>query len=212
MGIPVQNIINKAVQNDEEYEMNSWWASKLGQCMRGHFLQRAGFEGEEFDDRLLRVFSVGKQMEDWVVEQLGNEDRYDIETQKHVEYKGVTGKADVIITDLKENEKEVIEIKTQHSKAFTYGDHPKEHHKKQLGLYLKALEIEKGSVLYLSKDDLRIEEYPVYLNDKKLMKSIDNEIDLLNEAWEKKDPSILPLPDENWKKKYCDYHDMCEML
>ena len=83
-----------------------------------------------------------------------------------------------------------------------------QNHRMQLWIYLYELGIKEGSIFYISKDDMSISEYPVFLNDKKLEKEVFNELKILNNCWKKK---ILPplAPAGSWQAKYCRWHKKC---
>lgn len=72
----------------------------------------------------------------------------------------------------------IYEIKSVNSLLFwakkDYLQEAYPHHQLQLLTYLKATEMDEGRVLYISKDDLTLAEFPVYANDVKL-----------NEIWNK---------------------------
>jgi hypothetical protein len=74
-------------------------------------------------------------------------------------------------------------------------------------------QIKEGSILYVSKDDQRLLEYPVFDNDQKLFMAWASELDLLNRAWNNKD--VLPEEEKGaWQTKYCQYCQagLCEKL
>lgn len=216
MSIPLQNILNEAIgsQRQDKREITSWHVSKIGSCMRGMYLERLGVEPDiGFDERTLRVFSCGRIFENWFVDLLRNRWDIKIETQPRVENKelGVSGYADFVAEY--GGIKKVYEVKSKHSKAFWWmkkEGKPMRQHEYQLWLYLYLLKIEQGLIIYLSKDDLSILEYPVELNDKELEKEVMEQLELLNRAWREKDISILPLPDKDiWQAKYCRWHTKC---
>ena len=216
MNIPVQEILNKTIREGrEKREITSWQVSKLGSCLRGIYLERLGVKPDrEFDDRTLRVFNVGKMFEDWFISLLGQKG-LKAETQVRVEdlELNVSGYAD-LVAEYK-GEKKVYEIKTKHSNAFHYmrkEGKPMRQHQYQSWIYLYLLGIKEGAIIYLSKDDLSILEYPVFLNDKSIEDEITKELFLLNWAWQKKDPTLLPLPEEEWKGRYCRFHKSCIAL
>ena len=152
--IPLQRIINEAVKEKRENkEISSWHISKIGSCPRGVYLERQGLKpDEDFSDRQLRVFSVGKHFEEWFVGLLQGREGVKAETQVRVEDKrlGVSGYADLLLET--QEGKKVYEIKTQHSKSFWYYDNqkkPQDHHRYQLWMYLYLLGVEEGSIVYL---------------------------------------------------------------
>ena len=219
MNIPLQNIINQKIKESREkhHEITSWHASKLGQCLRGVFLERMGVKPDiEFDERTLRVFDLGHIIEEWFVNLLKDVPNVEIKTQEKVEDKelNVSGYCDLIVCH--EGNQKVYELKSKHSKAFWYMIDKKEganrQHEYQLWLYLKLLKIAEGGLVYISKDDLSIAEFPVLLSNKQLEAEVMNEINLLNRAWKEKNPRLLPLPKEAWKSKFCRWHKQCVKL
>jgi len=219
MNIPIQEILNNAVRGDrEKKEITSWHVSKLGSCLRGIYLERSGVKPDtEFDDRTLRVFSVGNMFEDWLVDKI--KDKVKIETQVRVEdlELNVSGYAD-FVAEL-DGEKKVYEIKSKHSRAFWWMEKqgkPSRQHQYQLWMYLYLLKIDEGAIIYLSKDDLMMKEYPVYRNDESIKKEVFEQLELLNTAWKNQTPEILPLPEngrwgnqKDFHSKYCRYHKSC---
>ena len=215
--ISIQDLINKKLKKEkderEHKNQDSWHASSIGNCLRGQYIQRLGIVKEEpLTERDLRVFSVGRQMEEWVISCLKDIPGIKTETQVRIEDKtiGVSGYADVVIRDLNR----VYEIKTKHSRAFWHMEKskkPMRQHEYQLWLYLKILNIPEGIIVYLSKDDMAIGEYVVKLDDAELEKEVMERINLLNRAWEEKNILLLPLPKEvDWQAKYCRVHKYCK--
>lgn len=124
----------------------------------------------------------------------------------------------------------IMECKSKQSKAFWYMDKKGEgaqvHHKMQLHSYLYMLSnygadvvdkqgnivtkiipqtnLKEGSVVYVSKDDMAVLEYPIYLNDTELEKMWKFELETLNTCWEKQTAPPENDPD-SWQSKYCEY-------
>lgn len=207
--LSLQQMINVAVAgNREPRKQTTWHASSLGQCLTGAYLKRAGLAQAEFDERTLRVFHAGKMFEDWVVSLLEKVGKTH-ETQVHCVWseKNVSGYADLLMDEI------VYEIKSKHSKSFWYMDRKKEgaplHHKMQLWIYLKSLGKPKGEIIYISKDDMAILQYPIFLNDTSLEKAVLQEVDILNAAWEKQLPPEPVRDEKDWRHKYCSCHELC---
>src|SRR3990167_1921290 len=200
----IQKLINEKVRSERKpKEINSWTPSRLGSCLTGVYLERLGVEPDrDFDDRTLRVFSVGKHFEDWIVS-LIKDSGHKIETQVRLEWKemDLSGYADLMVDD------EIpYEIKSKHSAGFKYL--PNLQHKMQLWVALKCLDRSEGRLIYFSKDDLRVEEFQVFLNDEDLATEVEEELAVLNEAWEKK-LAPNPPPQDSWKSKFCRWHGKC---
>lgn len=216
MTFSIQQLINNKVnEKREKKEQKSWYISGLGSCMTGRYLQRLGKEPDvPFDDRTLRVFSCGNIFEEWIINLIKENNVGEIETQGGVgdDKLNVTGYWDLKVTI--DNKPILYEIKSKHSKSFWYMDKKGEganlQHQMQLWTYLWLAEIEDGRILYISKDDLSILEYPIKRSDEKLKKLVFDELNLLNEAWKEQDPTILTLLDAKaWQSKYCRFHNQC---
>lgn len=213
----IQTIINdKLSVRREDYKPKSWNCSKLGSCLTGIYLERAGMPpDEEFDARTLRVFSAGKMFEDWCIGLVKDTPGVKFEMQVRCELPeyDLTGYADLVCEI--NTEKIVYEIKSKHSRAFWWMDKKGEganyHHKMQNWCYLKALNIAEGRILYVSKDDMATLEYPVRLNDEELATSVLTELKTLNEAWKQKLPPPVPAWEkkDQWKGEYCRWHKQC---
>jgi len=94
----------------------------------------------------------------------------------------------------------LYEIKSTNSLAFwnkkDYLSSAYPHHLLQCYAYLKANKKPEGRILYISKDDLMTAEIPVYLNDPKLEKAFQEDIEkmsyyILNHIEPPKPPSIV---------------------
>jgi hypothetical protein len=78
-----------------------------------------------------------------------------------------------------------------------------------------------GVFCYISKDDCTIIQAPIKFNQNIIDETIVPVLDLINDAYEKKDPTLIPIPDpvtysdsrgqfqKNWIATYCDYHKQC---
>ena len=220
--IAIQQIVNDSIRKKnnkkETREQNCWHVSGIGSCMRGQYLQRLGNKpDQEIDDRTLRVFDIGNKLEDWMVNLLKESKELEegiikIETQVKVQSSelDLRGRADLVIE--KQDLKRVYEIKSKHSKAFWYmdkkGQGAQREHEYQIWTYMYLLGIEQGSIVYISKDDLAILEYPVLLNNEQLKKEVLNYLEQLNYCWENK--IMPPLIDaKSWQARYCRYHQQC---
>jgi hypothetical protein len=208
----IQDLIDQAIAEKEERTVTSWQASKVGGCLSGVYFERLGIPPlEELDAITKRKFKCGDLFEQFVVEQIAKTGTPH-ETQVRVEDKtlGVTGYADVVIEG-----KEVIEVKSQHSRSFWYmvkkGEGAYEHHMMQLFLYMHILGKDFGRLTYVSKDDLCIQEYPFEKGCKKydeVMEKALSNIALLNEALKTGTPP--PAAEEGtFQAKYCKWHKYC---
>lgn len=217
--IPIQKLVAEelAKTRKEREAPTSWWPSGLGSCPTGRFLARKGLKPEPFDDRTLRVFAVGNHFEEWLAttfEARVKEEHPEAVFERQVrlldEGLGVSGYADLRLT-LAEYAW-LYEFKSMHSNSFWHMTRQKEsgkfQHRQQLWLGMKLTNTPLGSLVYLSKDDLTIMEYPVRLDDKELEEATIDELALMNAAL-KADLPPPPLPPAAWQSKYCNFHHLC---
>ncbi len=215
----IQQLINNQIrkENDsrEKKEQLGWYVSSLGSCLCGTYLSRLGLKPDkEFDDRILRVFKVGKQTEDWIIDLIKKQEGYKALDQTLLvdDDLNLRGKYDLHLQNINTGKELIYEIKSKHSKSFWYmdkkGEGAAEQHKMQLWTYLYLAKIKEGRIVYVSKDDLSILEYPIFLKDEKLKEIVLDQIGILNESWKKKLPP-LPAPQNSWQAKYCNFHKQC---
>lgn len=200
----------------EKKEITSWYASGLGTCPTGRYLERIGVPPDtEFDERTLDVFAVGKSEEAFFLETLKNSELLDFQEQVRIEDKklGVSGYADAVAVVKESGKPIVLEIKSKHSRAFWYMHKKKEgaqmHHRMQLWIYLYCLDIEEGRIVYISKDDRCKLEFPIYLNDPELKKLVMSELKMMQRAWKEKLPPPVLFDETDWRAKYCRWHKQC---
>lgn len=215
--INVQELINDSVKREDKHQpVMHWRASRLGQCLKGVYLERLGKEPDQgFDERTLRVFKVGKMFEDWVIKKITDgmpKEDWDSQIVCDLPYLDASGHPDLIFP----KEKIIYELKTVHSKKFWYmtkDGSPDEHYSMQLMFYLLATGYPEGRLLYVSKDDLAIAEYKILADNQELKDKVINELKILNDAWKTK---VAPAPEPpikdgemNWRAKYCNWHKQC---
>ena len=216
--IPIQQIVNASLTEERKdpYEINSWHSSKIGRCLRGVYLERLGIKpDEEFDERTLRVFDVGKILEKWFIDRIKKNKEIKIETQVRVESKELDLSGYVYFVAEYEGMKRVYEVKSKHSRAFWYmrdkGEGAMRQHMYQIWIYLYLSGIKDGSIVYISKDDLSLLEYPVSLENEELKKEVLDRISLLNECW--KNRTFPPMAEKkSWQAKYCRWHKTCQEI
>jgi len=205
-------------------------ASSIYGCLRGVVHEMLGEKpNEEYSARQLGIFQAGNLFEDYVVSSLG--DRV-IEGQREYVYKykslTLVGRSDYIIND--NGIMRIGENKSVHSDSFWYrqreGTLVAWQNQIQLQIYM-WLEREifgnelDGIFSYISKDDCAVISAPVKYNPRFINEIVKPALEIINEAYEKKDPTIAPLPSMtifnearsqwqiNWLCKYCNYHNHC---
>lgn len=205
-------------------------ASSLTKCLRGVVFEMLGEKPDnEIDARKLGVFKAGHLFEDFIIEALG--DRVKHRQREYVyQYKNLTlvGRSDYTIDD--NGIMRVGENKSVHAQSFHHrhreGTLIAWHNQIQLQIYL-WLERElfnnewEGVFSYVSKDDVTIVSAPIRYNPEIIEQIVKPTLDLLAEAYEKRDPNLVPVPEmviwnksnerfeRNWLCTYCDHHEKC---
>lgn len=214
--VGLQQLVDEVIaEENKEREHPHWHVSSLGSCLTGQYLERLGKKPDKpYDARTLRVFHVGNVFEDWLLNTLERKLDGSMERQKELIDKDldIMGHPDAIV-EHETGEKEIIEVKTIHSRGFHWmakeGRSGYDHHRLQLWLYLYMTGIEKGRIVYLSKDDLCINEYPVYITDEKAKSEARKNLAILKQAWKDQKPPTPILDPKDWKYVYCNYHLQC---
>jgi len=148
----------------------SIWPSSVGLCLRKAIYQYRGCEPTNPPPpRLLRIFEVGKLFEKFILEML-EERGVLVAAQLEVKSLFFSGRIDALVRQ--GTQLYVVELKTIHSKGFIYRDLPYAHHEVQALVYHILAELNGWAPLapphlvYISKDDLLIDEYVVSLQKK----------------------------------------------
>ncbi len=215
---------------------DDWWhPSQLSGCLRQTIYQSRGTpESNPRDARSKRILRVGHIVHEFTQDGVGRHPEvlasYAEVRITHPYYR-VTGSVDQIV-QLAPAVWVVIEYKTINSMAFKYRDLPKPEHERQLVAYLVTLRdfgsadstigplgdsLAGGRIVYISKDDLRIEECEVFLTPAREQELASTVAELEAHKAAGTLPPRLPLePDpktskatRSWRCRYCPYQDLC---
>jgi len=213
----IQELIDKALSEKEERVRSGKYSpSSFGRCYRLQYWNRKDVpKTNPPDERAERVFKAGNLFHEFVQ---GVILKAHPEAQKEVsiEDEDFKGYADLVMSD------EVTDIKSQHSKAFWYRNGKPwaeiegqiKHHILQVVWYAVRLGKTNARIVYVSKDDLCIQEYLIEV--KKWQQTLQDEVDILKALWLGQElPLALPRAygvDKNGKSKdclYCSWKDLC---
>jgi hypothetical protein len=215
----VDNFLREKRESKEHKSSGKFIASNLGKCYRAQFWYR---KGEPItnppDERSYRVFAVGDIFHQFVQDIITKQPNAQIEVSASNE--DFACRADMVIDD------EVFELKSQHSRAFWYmtkSENVAEDKEPNIlqGLFCaKMLGKKKARIVFISKDDLCIQEYGFTLNEE-WNKKLDKEIKTLRDYWKKDE--LPPACPRAYKKKkgdkieyaecgYCGYKTKCDEI
>lgn len=224
--LDLTRIVTAALQREREnrHERQGWYASDLGRCLRGVYLERL-VGPPAYDERRLRLFAVGNLFHQWLLERV-QETGERVLTEERVEAPAYhfSGRADLLL--LGEEETRLYEIKTMHSRGFWHrqksGELVLPQHRLQVNAYLWLLRERfpnlQGYLCYVSKDDLAVLTVPVPYREEDVAE-VQRQLAVLNTAWAQQVP---PPPAEavvfdaasgrwavNWQASYCPFHARC---
>lgn len=205
-------------------------STSVARCLRGVVHEMLGAKKDsEMDTRKLGVFKAGNLFEDFIITALG--DRV-VHAQREYEYKykniTLVGRSDYAIED--NGVMRIGENKSVHSNSFWMREREGTlvawNNQIQLQIYMWLERILNGNkwegvFSYISKDDCTVIGAPVKFNQRVIDEIVIPALDIINEAYTKKNPELAPLPpmtvfsearnqyQKNWLCTYCEYHEKC---
>lgn len=215
----LQELIDNALaKKGERIRSHKYSPSMLGRCYRSQFFNRKEEPVSNPPDvRTERVFQAGKLFHNFV-QDLIIANNPEAQEEVLIETADFKGYADLVLPD------EVTDIKSQHSKAFWYRKDLtwKELEPKlypnilQVVFYAVELHKERARLVFISKDDLSIQEYPILTDNYRV--KLAKEISTLRDFWrEEKLPPAEPRAYPNKDGKfaecgYCLWETLCTTL
>lgn len=164
---------NKVIENyvkrkTKEKKIGRYYASEIGSCLRRIWLSYKKPKAIDID--VLKVFESGKIFHDFVARVIKSEKNKEmilINHEKPIEIQTenfvVAGRIDDVIIVKIGNEKKDILIEIKTTKSI-----PNKHrleHEMQLQIYMKALGIHNGIIVYIQKDDIKTATFPIKYNE-----------------------------------------------
>lgn len=210
-----QKLKEKQDARKDRVRSGKWSPSSFGRCYRNQYWNRKNEpQSNPPEARSLRIFEAGHLFHKFVQEIISQSEEASIEVK--IESEDTLGYADIVLKE------EVADIKTQRSDAFHYMHtksfnilSDKKEHVLQVLWYAVQLQKEWIRLVYVSKDDLLVEEYRVKVDDY-LRGVLQNELAVLNGFWESATlPPALPRAYVNKdgksnECKYCAFLDKCK--
>lgn len=220
----IEEILSKDLQKIQEERKSrersgKWVPSLFGRCYRLQYFNRQNIpQTNPPDERTLRVFAAGNLFHKFIQDKVRDSQEIKVEgIEQKVETEDVCGYADIVTYN------SVIDIKSQHSHAFWYMKKEIEHLDEekpqdilQVSWYALQLKKEFARLVYISKDDLCMNEYLLAMTDER-RKNIEFELGELNHYWKEK---LLPDAEPRCYKdkktgklkecSFCGWKDLCK--
>ena len=226
--LPLQKILDDDLareQAERKERGDYWYASEIGGCPRKAFYARKKVEGEPISPNSLRQMKAGGLAEVLVLERVADKsglqvgEKKLVEAMREVQFNDeklqIHGRADLVIS-YDDKSQEVVECKSMNSNGFRYRDKEgkaSDHHEYQLWFYLYVAQIESGQFIYVSRDDLRMMQFPLTLSNQEVGDKVIKRIDYLNQHWaDDKIPPPLEQEGGLCSPRWCPYYNLCKNI
>lgn len=232
----VTDAVDRYVASQEKPRVpdGTWHPSAIFGCLRqATYAARSTPESDPKQPRDKRVLRIGHIFHEFVQEAIAKYPGVTAycELDIAIPVLKVTGSLDVLV-EFEDGRYELIELKTINSKAFAYHDLPKEDHVKQVSAYMMALrevgaadqfisplhdDLQRARIVYISKDDLRIEEFTVIHSESREVEIAERIAVLESHRAAGTLPDRLPdtvdsktgKPRHDWRCGYCVWATTC---
>ncbi len=199
-------LLKEQQRRGERQRSGKWSPSSFGKCYRAQVWNRRNEPiTNPPDSRSLRVFRAGRLFHDFVQGYIPNQEKEVICAKDDI-----FGYADIVTQD------SVIDLKSQHSRAFWYMKketyniaEEKKTNWLQVACYAWILGKKYCKLVFISKDDLCIEEYA--MPTEKWLKPLEEELTKLRVYWGDKElPKAEPRAYNGKECQYCGWRDKCK--
>lgn len=196
-------------------EIGRYYPSEIGNCLRKVWFTYK--KPKEPDKEKLKVFQVGLMLHDFISDVLRSEKNPDVRLiQSEVPFRlnfpefSVSGRVDDVLVVEKEKKKLLVEVKS--TKLLSMVKEASLPHVMQIQLYMHALKIPDGVILYVEKPSLKTIQYEIKY-DPELVKQIIERFQNLHSSLkngEIPDPEAKQKKGMEWMCRYCEYAEECK--
>jgi len=193
-------------------EIGRYYPSECGNCMRKVWYSYK--YPKDVDADVLKIFEMGNILHDFVVEVLQSEKTPSVELLKsEIPFKMklddflISGRVDNLILVKADGKTYLVEVK---STKFLF-DKPQKHNIMQLQLYMHALGVHNGILLYVEKSGLKTKIFDIDFDQK----IIDSVLERFRRLHKNLNENTLPIAeaktddDIKWMCNYCEYSERC---
>lgn len=207
-------IANHLKREFRKKEIGKYYPSEIGSCLRKVWYSFVN--PKELSMDTIRIMEMGNMVHEFILHVLRSEKNQHIALiENEAPFKlnlheyAISGRIDDVVLLKIEQKKYVVEVKS--TKALKMVEKPSDSHAMQLNLYLHALGINDGILLYVERNTLQTKSFELKFNEELMKKTLERFTMLhtyLKEA-------LLPPPEarlrENmgWMCKNCEYREEC---
>ena len=214
--INFEKLIDEHLKRElREKQVGIYYPSEIGSCLRKVWFSYK--KPKELDKDKIKIFQVGIMLHDFIADVLRSEKTPEVRLiDSEVPFKlyfpdfMISGRVDDILIVEENGKKILVEVKS--TKSLNMINEPQDAHVKQLQIYMHALKIPNGMIVYVEKSSLKTIEFEVEYDEeqvKEIMKRFEklHEFIITNKMPE---PEAKLDPNKNWMCKYCEYREECE--
>ena len=196
-------------------QIGRYYPSEIGNCLRK--LWYSYKYPQKIEPDLLKIFEAGNIIHGFVVEVLKSEKNKEVQLlQSEIPFKiemedyMISGRVDDLVIVNSDGKKMLIEVKS--TKNIDSIGEPQHNHAMQLMFYMTALEIHKGLVLYVDKNNLKSKIFQIPFDQIKSAEIVDR-FSFLHKHLKKDELPVdeaKKVSDMNWMCRYCEYRIKCD--
>ena len=209
----LKEIINTYyLEKQKDRDPLHFYASSVAKCPRQAFFDFKKAPKKALNASILLLFELGNRVHQMIVDAMVSaKDIEVIAAEINIPPQEiVSGRVDAIIKI--KDELIILDIKSINGRAFGYLKEAKEDHILQIQLYLYYYKIQKGMLLYVDKDTLKMKEYIVEY-DAIVVKNLLKDLEVLRKQIDNNEvPDRLSNYPTFWKCKYCAYSKICKTI
>jgi len=207
-------IDNHLFREHRPKKIGSYYPSEIGSCLRKLYYSYK--YPIPIQPGLVKIFEVGNIVHNFIAEVMRSEKNnhvqlLDSELPFKIEMNGFTisGRIDDLLLIKESGKKLLVEVKSTSRVDST--DEAQPHHVMQLQLYMHAIGVKDGAVLYVEKNTLKTRAFPIEYHEGIAAEAL-NRFNLIHKALtEEKTPQPEARKDHEklWMCSYCDYKERC---
>jgi len=210
---------NKMVENHLQREFRAkqegrYYPSEIGMCMRKIWYSYKSPMPTKMN--LIKVFEVGNILHDFVASVIKSEKNPHVELEaEELPFKiqmsdfWISGRIDDVMI-IKENGKKIL-VEVKSTSDLRYANEASDHHILQLQLYMHAMKIYDGIVLYIEKNTLKTKVFTVPYDERIAADALNRFVQLhrLLTNNEVPRPEARTTSEKSWMCKWCEYNERC---
>jgi len=213
--ISFDKLIENHLQRESKAKQEGrYYPSEIGMCMRKIWYSYKQPIPIKMD--MIKVFEVGNILHAFITNVIRSEKNPHVELEaEELPFKiqmsdfWISGRIDDVMI-IKENNKRVL-IEVKSTSDLRYADEASEHHVLQLQLYMHAMKIYDGMVLYIEKNTLKTKSFTIPYDERIAADALNRFVQLhrflINNEFPK--PESRLSNEKSWMCRNCEYNERC---